>query len=272
MNGKKRFACSIRPITSRNSRDASARPPCEAACVLGINEPPVTIKVVGENDRGPGVEGRVDPARTARNANGKRVAVVGSGPAGMAAAQQLNRAGHTVTLFEKSDRIGGLLRYGIPDFKMEKNVLDRRSKQMGRRGRDLQEPELILAANVPTEDLRGEFGAILLAGGAEDPRELRVPGRELKEFIRDGLPSQQNKRIAGDQVPDSILATGKRVVIIVGRRYRCGLPWHMPPAKRRSRCSNSRSCPCLPADRAPALHGRFGRSSCAPRARMKKGA
>jgi len=190
--------------------------PCEAACVLGINEPPVTIKVVEKTivDRA-WKEGWIQP-EPPETRTGKRVAVVGSGPAGMAAAQQLNRAGHTVTLFEKSDRIGGLLRYGIPDFKMEKNVLDRRLEQMAAEG-VIFKTGAHIGGNVSTEDLRGEFGAILLAGGAEDPRELRVPGRELKgiHFAMDFLP-QQNKRIAGDQVPDQILATGKRVVIIGG--------------------------------------------------------
>ncbi len=147
---------------------------------------------------------------------GKRVAVVGSGPAGLAAAQQLNRAGHSVTVFEKADRIGGLLRYGIPDFKMEKSVLDRRLEQMAAEGVAFKTGAHI-GRNVPAKDLQKEFDAILLAGGAESPRDLKVPGRELKgiHFAMEYLP-QQNKRGAGDAVPEQILATGKRVVIIGG--------------------------------------------------------
>jgi glutamate synthase (NADPH/NADH) small chain len=190
--------------------------PCEAACVLGINEPPVTIKVIEKTivERA-WQEGWIKPeppeARTV-----KRVAVVGSGPAGLAAAQQLNRAGHAVTVFEKADRVGGLLRYGIPDFKLEKHVLDRRLEQMTAEGVRFQ-TRAHVGGNVPAEDLRKEFDVVLLAGGSESPRDLKVPGRELKgiHFAMEFLP-QQNKRNAGDTVPDSILATGKRVVIIGG--------------------------------------------------------
>ncbi len=190
--------------------------PCEAACVLGINEPPVTIKVIEKTivERA-WEEGWIEPEppeiRTA-----KRIAVVGSGPSGLAAAQQLNRAGHSVTVFEKADRIGGLLRYGIPDFKLEKHVLDRRLEQMMAEGVEFQ-TRAHVGGNVPAEDLRKEFDAVLLAGGAESPRDLKVPGRELKGiyFAMQYLP-QQNKRGAGDVVPDQILATGKRVVIIGG--------------------------------------------------------
>ncbi len=190
--------------------------PCEAACVLGINEPPVTIKVIEKTivDHA-WKEGWIKP-EPPETRTGKRVAVVGSGPAGMAAAQQLNRAGHWVTLFEKADRIGGLLRYGIPDFKMEKHVLDRRLEQMAAEGVEFQ-PNAHVGQNVPVEALRREFDAILLSGGAEAPRDLKVAGRNLKgiHFAMDFLP-QQNKRVAGDDVPGQILATGKRVVIIGG--------------------------------------------------------
>jgi glutamate synthase (NADPH) small chain len=190
--------------------------PCEAACVLGINEPPVTIKNIEKNivDRA-WEEGWIvpefPPTRT-----GKRVAVVGSGPAGMAAAQQLARAGHHVTLFEKADRIGGLLRYGIPNFKMEKHLIDRRINQMRAEGVEFV-VNTHVGKDVPVKDLRRDFSAILLAGGAEQPRDLNVPGRQLKgiHFAMDFLP-QSNKVCEGDTVLDQIVATGKRVVIIGG--------------------------------------------------------
>jgi glutamate synthase (NADPH/NADH) small chain len=190
--------------------------PCEAACVLGINEPPVTIKQIEKMivERAFD-EGWIVPEPPEQR-TGKRVAVVGSGPAGLAASQQLNRAGHEVTVFEKNDRIGGLMRYGIPDFKMEKRYVDRRLQQMTEEGVRFQTGAHV-GHNVPVEDLRKEFDAILLAGGAESPRDLKVPGRELKgiHFAMEFLP-QQNRRNAGDPVPNQILATGKRVVIIGG--------------------------------------------------------
>src|SRR5579859_7587539 len=192
--------------------------PCEAACVLGINEPPVTIKQIEKTiiDRAFD-EGFIRPEPAAVR-TGKRVAVIGSGPAGLAAAQQLARAGHDVTLFEKADRIGGLLRYGIPNFKMEKHLIDRRLEQMQAEGVRFQ-TNAHVGMNVPVADLRKEYDAILLTGGAEHPRDLPVPGRELKgiHFAMEFLP-QQNRRCEGDTVPadGAILATGKRVVIIGG--------------------------------------------------------
>ncbi len=192
--------------------------PCEAACVLGINEPPVTIKQIEKTiiDRA-FEEGFIRPEPASRR-TGKRVAIVGSGPAGLAAAQQLARAGHDVTLFEKADRIGGLLRYGIPNFKMEKHLIDRRLEQMKAEGVRF-ETNAHVGVNVPVADLRKGYDAILLTGGAEQPRDLPVPGREMKgiHFAMEFLP-QQNRRCEGDTVPaeGAILATGKRVVIIGG--------------------------------------------------------
>ena len=192
--------------------------PCEAACVLGISEPPVTIKQIEKSivDRA-FQEGFIKP-EPAEIRTGKRVAIVGSGPAGLAAAQQLARAGHGVTVFEKSGRIGGLLRYGIPSFKMEKSLIDRRLEQLRAEGVEFQ-TNAHVGANVRVEDLIQEFDALLLAGGAEQPRNLNVPGRELRgiHFAMEFLP-QQNRRSEGDSAPEAeaILATGKRVVIIGG--------------------------------------------------------
>src|SRR6476620_2979574 len=190
--------------------------PCETACTLNINNDPVGIKSIEHFiiDKG-WEEGWVEPQPPATK-TGKRVAVVGSGPAGLACAQQLARAGHDVVLFEKADRIGGLLRYGIPDFKMEKHLIDRRMEQMSIEGVEFR-PNSHVGGNVPVEDLRKEFDAILLSGGAEWPRDLSVPGRELRgiHFAMDFLP-QQNKVCEGDTVASQILATGKRVVIIGG--------------------------------------------------------
>jgi glutamate synthase (NADPH/NADH) small chain len=190
--------------------------PCEAACVLGINEPPVTIKQIEKTIiEHAWAAGWVVPEIPERR-TGKRIAVIGSGPSGLAAAQQLNRAGHFVTVFEKNDRIGGLLRYGIPDFKLEKRVIDRRLEQMMAEGVVFQ-TRAHVGHNVPVEDLRRDFDVILLTGGSEQPRNLNVPGRELKgiHFAMEFLP-QQNKVNAGDVLDSRILATGKNVIIIGG--------------------------------------------------------
>jgi glutamate synthase (NADPH/NADH) small chain len=192
--------------------------PCEASCVLAINQPAVSIKLIERSivERG-WEQGWIRPELPEQN-TGKRVAVVGSGPAGLAAAQQLRRAGHSVTVYEKADRIGGLLRYGIPSFKMEKYVIDRRLDQMRAEGVTFV-ANAHVGVNVAVEALTDHYDAILLAGGSEQPRDLKIPGRELKgiHFAMDYLP-QQNRRNEGDLVDPStaIHAAGKRVVIIGG--------------------------------------------------------
>jgi glutamate synthase (NADPH/NADH) small chain len=202
--------------------------PCEAACTLNINTDPVGIKSIEHFiiDKG-WASGWVKPQPAAVK-TGKKVAIVGSGPAGLAAAQQLARAGHAVTVFEKNDRIGGLLRYGIPDFKFEKSHIDRRMEQMKAEGVVFRTGVLVgkdfpkhvtnwAKETISAEQLHKDFDAVLLAGGAELPRDLPVPGRELKgiHFAMEFLP-QQNKVDAGDKLPEQILATGKHVVVIGG--------------------------------------------------------
>src|ERR1700730_3715075 len=192
--------------------------PCEAACTLNIDDNPVTIKSIECSivDRG-WEEGWVVPLVAARK-TGKKVAVVGSGPSGMACAQQLARAGHAVTLYERADRIGGLLRYGIPDFKLEKGQIDRRVEQMKAEGVEIV-TSCRVGADVTAEDLRRKFDAVALTIGSTKPRDLPVPGRDLKgiHYAMDFLP-QQNKRNAGDTIPPdiSLTAEGKRVVILGG--------------------------------------------------------
>jgi glutamate synthase (NADPH/NADH) small chain len=192
--------------------------PCEAACVLGINNDPVTIKQVELTIIEHAWEqGWVKP-EPARLKTGKRVAVVGSGPAGLAAAQQLARAGHDVTVFERDDRIGGLLRYGIPDFKMEKRFLDRRLAQMEAEGVAFR-TSVNVGKDFDARELLKEFDAICLAGGATKARDLDVPGRELRGVYpaMQFLPLQ-NRRNAGDEIPDDqfISAAGKHVIILGG--------------------------------------------------------
>ena len=190
--------------------------PCEAACTLNINDDAVTIKSIEQAlvDKGWG-EGWIGPQVPQRK-TGRKVAVVGSGPAGLACAQQLARAGHDVTLFEKNDRIGGLLRYGIPDFKMEKHHIDRRMEQMATEGVTFR-PNVHVGVTLAAGELLAQFDAVALTGGSEQPRDLPVPGRELGgiHFAMEFLPLQ-NKVVAGDKVADPILATGRHVVVIGG--------------------------------------------------------
>lgn len=190
--------------------------PCEAACTLNINNDAVGIKsiehaIIDKAWENGWVTPQINPNKT-----GKNIAVVGSGPAGLAAAQQLARAGHSVTVFEKNDRIGGLLRYGIPDFKLDKSNIDRRVAQMEAEGVTFKVNQYV-GENVSAADLERDFDAVILAGGAELPRDLPVPGRELDgvHFAMDFL-TPNNKMVAGDTVPNQIKATGKHVVVIGG--------------------------------------------------------
>jgi len=190
--------------------------PCEAACTLNINDDAVGIKSIEHAIIDKAWENNwVKPLIPTSKTN-KKIAIVGSGPAGLAAAQQLARAGHSVTVYEKNDRIGGLLRYGIPDFKMEKSHIDRRVKQMEAEGVVFKVNQNI-GENVKPDELLSHYDAVILAGGAEHPRDLPVPGRELNGvmFAMDFLP-QQNKVVAGDKLQNQMLATDKHVVVIGG--------------------------------------------------------
>jgi glutamate synthase (NADPH) small chain len=193
--------------------------PCEASCVLGINNPPVAIEFIEKSIIEHAFANNLVKPNTPSLRTGKKVAVIGSGPAGLAAAAQLNKAGHTITVFERNTRIGGLLRYGIPDFKMEKWVIDRRQKVMEASGISFK-TEANVGVNIDPKDLMHEYDALVLSGGSTIPRDLKIPGRELKgvyfamEFLE-----QSNKRVAGDgaeKLGETIMATGKNVVVIGG--------------------------------------------------------
>lgn len=192
--------------------------PCEVSCVLGLIQPPVSIKlneyaIIEKGFQEGWVTPQIPKIRT-----GKKVAVIGSGPAGLAAAQQLNSAGHTVTVFEKNDRVGGLLRYGIPEFKLEKGIVDRRLKVLEAEGVAFK-TNAHVGVNIKVEEILKEFDAVLLTGGAEKSRDLPVPGRDLAgiHYAMDFLP-QQNKRNAGDKIDPAkdITAKGKHVLVIGG--------------------------------------------------------
>jgi len=192
--------------------------PCEESCVLSINDDPVTIKLIERSIIDKAWEQGFIKPQPAATSTGKSVAVVGSGPAGMACAQQLARAGHGVTLFERADRIGGLLRYGIPDFKMEKHLIDRRLEQMAAEG-VVFKTSVNVGIDYPSAKLQKDFDAVVLAAGSTVARDLPVPGRELTgvHSAMEFLP-QQNQRVAGDIIPDklSLTAEGKNVIVIGG--------------------------------------------------------
>ena len=190
--------------------------PCESACVLGINQPAVTIKEVEVSIIDEAFDKGWVAAHAPERMNGKTVAVVGSGPAGLAAAQQLARAGHTVAVYERDDRIGGLLRYGIPDFKMEKTHIDRRLAQLEAEGVRFR-AGVNIGVDITWEDLRSRYDAVVVATGATTPRDLAIPGRDAAgvHFAMEYL-TQGNKVVAGDVVADQITAKGKHVIVLGG--------------------------------------------------------
>lgn len=191
--------------------------PCEASCVLGINKPPVTIEYIEKSIIEKAFEGGYAVARKPAHRTSKKIAIVGSGPAGLAAAAQLNQAGHTVTVYERADEIGGLLRYGIPDFKLDKQIVERRVNLMIEEGIKFQ-TNANVGVNISVDQLREENDIILLTGGSTVPRDLPIPGRDLKgvHFAMDFLP-QQNKRVSGKKITvEEIWATNKNVFVIGG--------------------------------------------------------
>jgi len=190
--------------------------PCESACVLGINQPAVTIKQVEVSIIDQAFDSGWVEAQPPERLTGKTVAVVGSGPAGLAAAQQLTRAGHTVAVYERDDRIGGLLRYGIPDFKMEKHHLDRRLDQMREEGTRFR-AGVSIGTDISWSELRRRYDAVVIATGSTVPRDLPIPGRDLDgvQFAMDYLV-ESNKVVAGDSVPEQTTAEGKHVIVIGG--------------------------------------------------------
>ncbi|MEY4425118.1 MAG: hypothetical protein RJB56_745 [Actinomycetota bacterium] len=190
--------------------------PCESSCVLGINQPAVTIKEIEVSIIDNAFDSDWVKPHAPERLTGKTVAVVGSGPAGLAAAQQLTRAGHTVAVYERDDRIGGLLRYGIPDFKMEKHHIDRRIAQMEAEGTRFR-AGVNIGVDITWEDLRSRYDAVLVATGATKPRDLNIPGRELSgvHFAMDYL-TQGNRAVAGDSIASQIVADGLNVVILGG--------------------------------------------------------
>jgi glutamate synthase (NADPH/NADH) small chain len=191
--------------------------PCETSCVLGINQPAITIEEIEKHIIEIAFESGFIQPKTPNVRSGKKIAIIGSGPAGMAAATQLNSVGHSVTIFERDDEPGGLLRYGIPDFKLEKWVVERRIKLMKEEGVEIK-CNANVGVNVSINDLLREYNAIILAGGSTIPRDLEIPGRHLKgiHFAMDFL-KQQNKRVSGkEESEEDILANGKNVIVIGG--------------------------------------------------------
>lgn len=192
--------------------------PCEASCVLGINQPPVAIEHIEKSIVETAFERGLIQPNPPSERTGKKVAIVGSGPAGLAAASQLNKAGHSVTVFERNDRIGGLLRYGIPDFKLEKWVVDRRLAVMEAEGIRF-ETNTNVGTDIKVDELRNNFDAVVLSGGSTIPRNLDIPGRDLKGvYYAMTFLEQNNRRVAGDQIPQEevLMATDKNVLVIGG--------------------------------------------------------
>ncbi len=245
--------------------------PCEASCVLGINQDPVTIKQVEvELVEKAFDEGKVTPIPPSK-LTGRKVAVVGSGPAGLAAAQQLTRAGHSVTVFERADRIGGLLRYGIPEFKMEKRFIDRRLAQMEAEGTVFR-TGVNVGVDITADELREQFDAVVLAGGATVARDLPIPGRELDGIHQamEFLPIANRVQL-GDLPAPTITATGKKVVIIGGGDTGADC-WVPRTGRVPSACTSSRSCRARRRSAPTRPRGRPTRSCTGCRPRTRKAA